>query len=250
MRKGDSASAVKVRSVHQPPNPSSWTPAWVQGIQTAVWITSPDRRVSYINARACGLLKVKPSDAIGRCCHDVVCGRDATGRVFCSDQCPALSAAERGHTIEPVSLQLGDDPGSHWVRLLVIAAKSPHGDGTHLVHCALDDDRARRVESYFSRVILRTNAADIHCAQLQDSGLTKREMEVLRLLTEDESLHGIANRLGISYTTVRNHVQNVLHKLGLHSIMEAVALYLLTADDLAVRLHGRSNKLHDNEIEN
>ena len=32
----------------------------------------------------------------------------------------------------------------------------------------------------------------------------------------------------MSYYTVRNHVQHVLGKMGVHSTLEAVALYLLS----------------------
>ena len=61
-------------------------------------------------------------------------------------------------------------------------------------------------------------------------GLSEREREILRLLSNDESLHGIAHRLDLSYATVRNHVQHVLNKLGVHSILEAVAFYLLVEE--------------------
>ncbi|MDH4038859.1 MAG: helix-turn-helix transcriptional regulator [Candidatus Krumholzibacteria bacterium] len=60
--------------------------------------------------------------------------------------------------------------------------------------------------------------------------LTQREREILSLLAEDATLHEIAERLGVSYATVRNHVQHILRKLGVHSILEAVAVFLLNAD--------------------
>lgn len=54
--------------------------------------------------------------------------------------------------------------------------------------------------------------------------LTRRELEVLELLAEGMSNPEIAGRLHISINTVRNHVQNLLTKLGAHSRLEAVAL--------------------------
>ena len=44
---------------------------------------------------------------------------------------------------------------------------------------------------------------------------------------DDEELPRIAHRLGISRTTVRNHVQRLLAAIGAHSVQEAVALRLL-----------------------
>ena len=53
--------------------------------------------------------------------------------------------------------------------------------------------------------------------------LTPREMEILRFLAEGLSNAAIAERLVLSLHTVRNHVQNVIGKLGAHSKLEAVA---------------------------
>jgi len=53
--------------------------------------------------------------------------------------------------------------------------------------------------------------------------MTPREVEVLKLLAEGVSNQQIAERLVLSMHTVRNHVQNVITKLGAHSKLEAVA---------------------------
>lgn len=53
--------------------------------------------------------------------------------------------------------------------------------------------------------------------------LTPREVEVLRLMGEGLVNKEVAQRLGLRLNTVRNHVQNVLMKLGCHSKLEAVA---------------------------
>ena len=53
--------------------------------------------------------------------------------------------------------------------------------------------------------------------------LTEREQQVLELLVEGLSSQAIADRLFLSMNTVRNHVQNILVKLGAHSRLEAVA---------------------------
>jgi DNA-binding NarL/FixJ family response regulator len=52
--------------------------------------------------------------------------------------------------------------------------------------------------------------------------LTPREKEVLRLMADGISSRDIANRLGISYTTVRTHIRSVGSKLGVHSKLEAI----------------------------
>jgi DNA-binding NarL/FixJ family response regulator len=54
--------------------------------------------------------------------------------------------------------------------------------------------------------------------------LTRRELEVLRLLAEGHRPPAIAVRLVVSIYTARGHVKNVLRKLGAHSQLEAVAI--------------------------
>ncbi len=53
--------------------------------------------------------------------------------------------------------------------------------------------------------------------------LSKREKEILSLMAEGMSLQTIAQKLFISYKTVRNHLQNMYDKLHVHSQSEAVA---------------------------
>ncbi|MDY6809412.1 MAG: response regulator transcription factor [Actinomycetota bacterium] len=54
--------------------------------------------------------------------------------------------------------------------------------------------------------------------------LTSREDQVLQLVGAGMSNRDIAEHLRISVNTVRNHVQQVLAKLGAHSKLEAVAI--------------------------
>ena len=44
--------------------------------------------------------------------------------------------------------------------------------------------------------------------------LTKREKEVFELLVQNKITKEIAEHLNISDKTVRNHISNVMHKLG------------------------------------
>lgn len=52
--------------------------------------------------------------------------------------------------------------------------------------------------------------------------LTRRQIEIVRLLAAGETTEAIAAELGITIDTVRNHVRNVLRRLGVDSRIEAV----------------------------
>ncbi|HET6625982.1 MAG TPA: response regulator transcription factor [Nocardioidaceae bacterium] len=53
--------------------------------------------------------------------------------------------------------------------------------------------------------------------------LTSRERHVLSLLVDGMTTEEIVERIGVSRSTVRTHVQNILAKLGVHSRLQAVA---------------------------
>ena len=57
---------------------------------------------------------------------------------------------------------------------------------------------------------------------MKNSILSKREKEVFDLLILNNSTQDIANNLKISEKTVRNHISNVMQKLGVKSIAVAV----------------------------
>jgi DNA-binding NarL/FixJ family response regulator len=54
--------------------------------------------------------------------------------------------------------------------------------------------------------------------------LTRRQLEIVRLIDEGLPNKAIARRLSISLSTVKNHVHNVLERLGVDSRQEAVVV--------------------------
>ena len=74
--------------------------------------------------------------------------------------------------------------------------------------------------------------------------LTPRQLDVLRYLAAGRSTAQIAERLGISNETVRNHVRGIMQRLGVHSRLEAV----LRAHHVGPRLSRKMTHLgHDAE---
>jgi DNA-binding NarL/FixJ family response regulator len=76
----------------------------------------------------------------------------------------------------------------------------------------LSSDRLRREVEHADRGAIET--------------VTERELDVLRLLAEGLDSRAIAGRLHISERTERNHVANILGKLGVHSRLQAVVFAL------------------------
>ena len=92
-------------------------------------------------------------------------------------------------------------------------------------------DGVLRGETWIPPRLLTHVLAELFSAQREASGLTrrlttlsKREREVLDCLTRGMQKDEIARQLCVSRNTLRTHIQNILGKLGVHSILAAVAL--------------------------
>lgn len=66
-----------------------------------------------------------------------------------------------------------------------------------------------------------------------NSILTKREKEVFDYLVKNYSTADIAQKLGISEKTVRNHISNVMQKLGVKGRAGAV-IELIKLNEISI----------------
>jgi DNA-binding NarL/FixJ family response regulator len=85
--------------------------------------------------------------------------------------------------------------------------------------------RVARGDVLFSAAELRRAIRDDEPADERPT-LSARELEVLALIATGREVDEVADQLCISPLTLRTHVQRILHKLGVHSRLEAVALAL------------------------
>lgn len=60
------------------------------------------------------------------------------------------------------------------------------------------------------------------CKPEMNTTLTSREMDVFRLIVENNQMDDIANELNISVATVNRHRENIKAKLGLRSVKEMI----------------------------
>jgi NarL family two-component system response regulator LiaR len=94
------------------------------------------------------------------------------------------------------------------------------------------DDLAKAIRAaYVGRVTLSAEAAQVLVQQVNQPAelggdLTEREREVLTLMIDGLNNTQIAGKLGVSPSTIKSHVSNVLAKLSATSRTEAVTLAL------------------------
>ena len=189
-------------------------------------IDSSDRVILW--NKKCEELLGKPARAVlGKRCYDVMGGRDENGNVYCYRNCPvAYQARERPK--EPVHrFQLTVDSGNgarKAVDVSLFAIPSYHPALSTLVHVLRE---GKKKPTALERALaeaaeVREPLWPMETKTGQPIDLTSREKEILRCLAEGLPTGAIGKKLFISPVTVRNHIQNILHKLDVHTKLAAV----------------------------
>ena len=195
-----------------------------------VHIVAEDQQIIYWNSAAKRLLGYEPVEALGHSCFDLVAGGDYQGHSFCRRFCPTIRAVAQGKGLPPYDVKSQTKAGRDiWLNISVIPMQDPEADGNLAVHLFRDVSKRRQAEMLAQQTIATvsefrgSDGADIIDSQPAPTPpLTRRELEVLRLLACGARDAEISEALGIKHTTVRNHVEHILGKLGVHSRLQAV----------------------------
>jgi DNA-binding NarL/FixJ family response regulator len=133
--------------------------------------------------------------------------------------------ATRGETIRHFGLRLRAKDGRVIpmdVSVLHLAVRPP--DHFVLAHILKPSDPSARLAEAALEPPPRPILVSVHeSPDARARRLTAREVEVLGMLAAGRSAPEIGGRLHISILTARNHIQNILEKLEVHSKAEAVA---------------------------
>jgi len=101
-----------------------------------------------------------------------------------------------------------------------------------LAHCAalaMDNARSHLPEAALARELVRLarrdggGLASVPRPSADAPELTRRQMEVLRLMADGKPAREISRQLHLSEATVRNHIRAIKHALGSRSQLEAIA---------------------------
>jgi two-component system nitrate/nitrite response regulator NarL len=109
-----------------------------------------------------------------------------------------------------------------WMDVSILAIPGAREGVSATVQIFRDVTAAREIEALVRDRLAQT-AAPSPDGNGMPADLTRRELQVLRLVASGAGTPAMAEGLGVSRATVRNHVQNILGKLGVHSRLEAAA---------------------------
>lgn len=183
---------------------------WLRAIRAGdgLMVTGEDQRILAWNRKAETLLDVAAPDALGKTCYDIVGGCDRQSRPVCRPNCSVARAAAQGQALPSHEIVTRDGQGQQRLlnmSTLVIEA----GDDRFLLHLFQRRDDPR-------------TTANTEEPLAASRPLSRRETEVTRLLAKGATTREIAEALTISPVTARNHIDNIMTKLGAHSRLQAV----------------------------
>lgn len=193
-----------------------------------VFVTDRNLNIVIYNKAAEKLLGFPAEEVLGRYCYDVIRGRDSSGNLLCHRSCYVVVGSREGKGIPTCDLVTRMKAGKEiWLNMSTFVTRSPHEELSAVIHIFRDITGRRQIE----RLIEALNAKFVQApeprtvkAAVEAKPLTARELEVLRLLASGATTKAIAQKLFISPFTARNHIRNILAKLGVHTRLEAVIL--------------------------
>lgn len=183
-----------------------------------------DGRVAVWNRAAEKILGWSAKEVLGRPCFDVFDGGDGRGNSRCRQGCDIMGHVKLGEPVEHFEMKTRTKAGRPvWLDISSIQAPATNGDRPMTIHLFRDITATKKLlELVHERMVpaASSNGSDNGNGA---SGLTKREIEILRLMAAGANTKVLAERLSVSPATVRNHAQNIFAKLDVHSRLEAVA---------------------------
>jgi len=194
-----------------------------------VFAVNAKQKIIFWNPGCAQLFGLSSNEALGRPCSEVVRGKDPAGQPFCGGGCCMTRLSNREDVRGTFPLRVYNNDGEELrFSVSIVLVPSRRKDlwtCVHLLHRGEAMDTLDMLEySTSQQQPTRDRNTEINgrLSPVSNSPLTAREQEILQLLSEGLSVSVISELLNISPVTVRNHLQHIQAKLGVHSQVETV----------------------------
>lgn len=196
----------------------------------AAFVVAPDGHICFWNAAAETLFGYTAAQALDHNCHEVLRGYNALGTVVCCDDCEIRHCGAKGESLPSFDLEVTLPTGTRrWVNMSNAFYRDRRTGELWLIHLARDISaekrRAQMVESLLGMLHqLEAEAPPIAAETGFDrtAALSERQREILRQLAKGKEAAVVADELGITAQTLRNHLHHINRKLHTHDRLAAV----------------------------
>ena len=198
-----------------------------------VFAVDENQRIIHWNAGAENILGYRASDVLGCLCFDVINGVDESFNRVRYLGCPVIDCARSGYPTPGQDVKVKAKDGKlRWLSVVHTYITNANRTNANrnlaaVVHILRDVTDGIEAKRTLARIYREVSAYGSPAAckepEVNHDELTDRETQVVTMLAQGKGTSGIAKSLMISNATARNHIQNILVKLNVHTRLEAVA---------------------------
>ena len=222
-----------------PTSAASTAVSMAESTAEAAFASDEQGRIVAWNRAAEVLFGVSGDQALGRPCHEIFSGLDVFGNLYCRADCAPREMACRREPVRSFTLDVRSASGEVIrVDVLVVVLRAPQPTRFTLVHLVRPYSQSRDSNHLLERLweqagrLREGPEPREHATPRSDhtnespQTLTRREVEILRLLSGGARPHEISDTLCVSVHTVRSHIRRILRKLEVHGTTQAVLVAL------------------------
>jgi PAS domain S-box-containing protein len=222
-----------VRKKQTSNSPNTGDDLWAR-FRTADGLFAVDfqQRIVHWSDRAEEILGYSAEEMTGKHCYEMVGGRDTRNHRFCRRNCPIMVNARRGRSTPDYDILYTNLNGEEkWLNMSVVIPRGGQRE-VNVLHLFRDVTHHRKTEEFARRVsaalgpVLADEAAnppsEVEPNPTPLPKLSRREMEVLRLLASGMGTRQIAEAISVRPITARNHISRLITKLGVENRLQAV----------------------------
>jgi len=195
------------------------------------FVVDEQLEIVYANRAAKRVLGTRLLEETPIRCYELLQGRDDHDRLICRENCEIAKKLLTGGRVSNFDLQVETQPEeSRWINMSVFRYADPQADKPYVFHLFRDITQKKKEVRLVEKLVevarnyhrIPSEIVPSQESSQRHESLTRRERQVLSLLAQGKSTSEIGQGLTISVNTARNHIQNILEKLEVHTRLEAV----------------------------
>ena len=201
--------------------------ALLEGTSDAAFTITPDGQIKSWNKAAERLFGYSPNEVLHKTCYQVLQGVGPLGTQVCHEGCSVMECAGKQEQVPNFDMKVKTRSGQRiWINMSTVVFNNQRTGERVLIHLAHDITKQKKSEElvhkmlYLSRQLGEVGKVAVRPAPA--SPLSDQEKHILRLFAEGKNSAQIAEALGISLQTLRNHLHHINQKLRTHNRLEAV----------------------------
>lgn len=199
----------------------------LEGTADGAFTLTDEGQICSWNKAAEKLFGYTKADALQKTCYQLFEGQGPLGTPVCHKHCTVIECAGNNTDIPNFDMKVKTASGQRiWINMSTIVFDNPRTGRRLLVHLAHDISDQKRTEELvhkmldLSRELTGVGESAVRAAPA--AALSDQERQVLRLFAEGKDSSEVAEALGITSQTLRNHLHHINQKLRTHNRLEAV----------------------------